>query len=180
VDFLLREPDFTSAARMAEAINLTFTNCAQAMDSTMVRVHVPDGLEALPVDFIARVEAIEVAPDVPARVIINERTGTIVATSRIKISNCAVSHGELTITIASTLDVSQPAPFSNTGTTTTVPRTDTKVNENPGRLVPLGDLPSIEKVASALNAIGVTPRDLMAILQSMKQAGALQAELIMR
>jgi flagellar P-ring protein precursor FlgI len=180
VDFLLREPDFTSAARMAEAINLSFTNCAQAMDSTMIRVHVPDGLEALPVDFIARVEAIEVAPDVPARVIINERTGTIVATSRIKISNCAVSHGELTITIASSLDVSQPAPFSQTGTTTVVPRTDTKVNENKGGLIPLGDLPTIEKVAAALNAIGVTPRDLMAILQSMKQAGALQAELIMR
>src|SRR5262249_25022330 len=161
VDFLLREPDFTSAARMAEAINQSFTNCAQAVDWTTVRVHVPEGLEGLPVDFIARVEAIEVAPDVPARVIINERTRTIVATS----------HGDLTISIASTLDVSQPAPLSKTGTTTVVPRTDTKVNETKGGgLVPLGDLPTIEKVAAALNAIGVTPRDLMAIFQTMKQA----------
>jgi flagellar P-ring protein precursor FlgI len=180
VDFLLREPDFTSAARMAEAINQVFTNCALALDSTTVRVNVPEGLEAVPVDFIARVEAIEVAPDVPARVIINERTGTIVATSRIKISNCAVSHGDLTITIASTMDVSQPQPFSMTGRTAVTPRTDTKVNENKGTLIPLGELPTIEKVAAGLNAIGVTPRDMMSIFQTMKQAGALQAELLMR
>jgi flagellar P-ring protein precursor FlgI len=91
-----------------------------------------------------------------------------------------VSHGELTINIASTLDVSQPQPFSNRGRTAVTPSTDTKINESKGRLIPLGDMPTIEKVAAGLNAIGVTPRDMMAIFQSMKQAGALHAELLMR
>jgi flagellar P-ring protein precursor FlgI len=180
IELLLRDPDFTSAVRMADAINNAFPSSAQALDATSVRVHVPDGHERTPVDFIARIEAIEVTPDVPARVIINERTGTIVATSRIRIANCAVSHGELMISIASTLDVSQPAPMSQGGTTKVTPRTDTKVNETKGALIPLGDMPTIEKVAAGLNAIGVTPRDMMAIFQAMKQAGALQAELILR
>jgi len=180
LELLLRNPDFTSAARMAEAINESFTNSAEALDSTSVRVRVPDGLGQSPVGFIARIEAIELTPDVPARIIINERMGTIVATSRIRISNCAVSHGELTISIASTLEVSQPNPFSKTGTTVVTPRTDTKVNEPKGMLISLADMPTVEKVASGLNAIGVSPRDMMAIFQAMKQAGALQAELIMQ
>jgi len=180
LELLLREPDFTSAARVAAAVNQVFTNKALAIDSTVVRVAVPDGLETFPVDFIARLEDIEVNPDVPARVIINERTGTIVATSRIRISSCAVSHGDLTISIASSLDASQPAPFSRAGNTVVTPRTDTKVNETKGSMISLGDMPTIEKVAAGLNAIGVSPRDMMAIFQAMKQAGALQAELLMR
>jgi flagellar P-ring protein FlgI len=180
IDLLLRQPDFTSAARMAGAINQVFTNGALALDPTTVRVRVPDGLEHAAVDFVARLEAIEVTPDVPARVIINERTGTIVATSRIKISSCAVSHGELTITVASSLEASQPNAFNESGQTVVLPRTDTKATENRGKLVALAEMPSIEKVAAGLNAIGVTPRDMMAIFQAMKQAGALQAELILR
>ena len=102
------------------------------------------------------------------------------ATARIRISNCAVSHGDLTITIASSLEVSQPGPMSKAGTTAVTPRTDTKTTENKGALITLGDMPTIEKVAAGLNSIGVTPRDMMAIFQSMKQAGALQAELLLR
>ncbi len=180
LDLLLRDPDFTSAARLAAGVNQVFTNSAVALDSTMVRVTVPSGLEAFPVDFIARLESIEFSPDVPARVIINERTGTIVATSRIRIASCAVSHGDLTISIASSLDVSQPGPFSRVGKTAVTPRTDTQVNENKGSVIALADMPTIETVAAGLNAIGVSPRDMMAIFQSMKQAGALQAELLMR
>jgi flagellar P-ring protein FlgI len=180
IELLLREPDFTSAARLATAINEKFADSAEALDSTSVRVKLPAGAEATPVEFIAHLEALEVTPDAPARIIINERTGTIVATSRIKISSCAVSHGNLTITITSTLDVSQPSPFSQTGTTEVTPRTDTKVSEAKASLVPLPELPTVEKVASALNALGVTPRDMMAIFQAMKQAGALQAELLIR
>jgi flagellar P-ring protein precursor FlgI len=180
IDLLLREPDFTSAARMSSAINALFPESAQALDPTTVRVRVPEGLEHAAVDFIARLEAIEVNPDVTARIIINERTGTIVATSRIKISACAVSHGELTITVASTLEVSQPNPLSEKGQTVVIPKTETTVTEPKGNLVPLPDMPSVEKVAAALNAIGVTPRDMMAIFTAMKQAGALQAELILR
>src|SRR5437867_3731241 len=128
----------------------------------------------------AELGAIEVTPDTPARIIINERTGTIVANSKIRLSSCAVSHGDLTITIASTLDASQPNALSQTGKTVVTPRTDTKVNEQKGSIISLPEMPSLEKVAAGLNAIGVTPRDMMAIFQALKQAGALQAELIMR
>jgi flagellar P-ring protein precursor FlgI len=148
LELLLREPDFTSAARMALAINNVFTNSAQAIDSTAVRVRVPEGLGSFPVDFVARIEAIEVIPDIRARVVINERTGTIVATSQIRIATCAVSHGELTISIASTLEASQPNPFSQVGSTVVTPRTETKVTEPKGALIALPEMPTIEKVAA--------------------------------
>jgi flagellar P-ring protein precursor FlgI len=179
IELLLREPGFTSAARLAEAVNRAFPDSALAIDSTSVRVRIPDGADTQVVDFIARVEALEVQPDAPARIIINERTGTIVATSRIKISNCAVSQGNLIISIASTMEVSQPSPLGG-GQTAVVPRTDTTVNEARANMVALPELPTVEKVATALNTLGVTPRDMMAIFQAMKQAGALQAELLIR
>jgi flagellar P-ring protein precursor FlgI len=119
-------------------------------------------------------------PDTPARIIINERTGTIVATSSIRISACAVSQGNITINVSTTMDVSQPGPFSKTGQTVVTPRTTTEVTENKAALVAFPELPTVEKVASALNALGATPRDMMAIFEAMKQAGALQADLILR
>lgn len=180
LELLLREPDFTSSARLAAALNQKFTNSSESVDSTMVRVKIPEGLSGSLVDFIARIEAVEVDPDAPARIIINERTGTIVVTTRVRISACAVSHGNITISIANSLDVSQPNAFSQQGNTVVTPRTDTKVEEQKARLVPLPELPTIEKVASSLNALGVTPRDMMAIFQAMKQAGALHAELVLR
>lgn len=179
IELLLRDPGFTSAARISAAINEKYTNCAFASDSSTVKVRIPEGAENRAVDFIAMLEAVEVTPDTPARIIINERTGTIVATSRIRISNCAVSQGNLTINIASTIDVSQPNALS-TGTTVATPRTQTDVSENKAKIVALPELPTVEKVAAALNALGVTPRDMMAIFQAMRQAGALQAELIIR
>jgi flagellar P-ring protein precursor FlgI len=180
VELLLRDPDFTSAARLAAAVNDVFTNSARAVDSTTVRVQLPEGAQLSPVDFIARLESVEVTPDAPARIIINERTGTIVATARIQISSCAIAQGNITINVASTLDVSQPSPFSSTGTTAVTPRTDTQVTENKSAVIALPELPTVEKIASALNTLGATPRDIMAILQAMKQAGALQAELIIK
>ncbi|MBC8094424.1 MAG: flagellar basal body P-ring protein FlgI [Akkermansiaceae bacterium] len=180
IELLLREPGFTSASRMAAAINEAFTNSAHAVDATSVRVRIPEGTITTPIDFIARLENLEMNPEIPARIIINERTGTIVATSRIRVSSCAVSHGNITINVASTLDVSQPNPFSNTGTTVVTPRTTTEVTETKSSLVTLPEMPTVEKVATALNSLGVTPRDVMAIFQAMKQAGALQAELIIR
>jgi flagellar P-ring protein FlgI len=180
LELLLREPDFTSASRMAAAINERFANSAQALDTTTVRVRVPEELEGTPVDFISQLELIEMEPDVPARIVVNERTGTIVATARIRIANCAVSHGNLTISISSSLDVSQPNAFSQGGQTVVTPRTDAKVKEEKGTMVALPDLPTVEKVAAALNSLGVTPRDIMSMFQAMKQAGALQAELVIR
>ncbi|MGO8697719.1 MAG: flagellar basal body P-ring protein FlgI [Limisphaerales bacterium] len=180
LELLLREPDFTSASRMAAAVNVKFPSSSVAVDSTTVRVRVPPDWGGSAVDFISQVETLEITPDVPARIIINERTGTIVATARIHISNCAVSHGNVTISIASAQDVSQPNALSQGGTTQVTAQTDVKVKEDKGSLVPLPELPTVEKVASALNALGVTPRDMMSMFEAMKEAGALQAELIMR
>jgi flagellar P-ring protein precursor FlgI len=180
LELILREADFTTAARLAMALNNRFTNSSLALDSTTVRVRVPDEFEGDPVSFVSLLEAVEVDADVPARIVINERTGTIVATSHIRISSCAVSHGNLTISITSTLNVSQPSPFSRTGQTTVTPQTDTKVKEDKAAMVALPELPTVEKVAAALNSLGVTPRDMMSIFQAMKEAGALQAELIIR
>lgn len=180
VELLVREPDFTTTARMAAAINEKFTNSAMALDSTTVRVRVPEDMEGSPIDFISELESVELTADVPARVVINERTGTIVATAKIRIASCAVSHGNLTISITSTLDVSQPNGFARGGQTIVTPRTETKVKEEKAAMVALPELPTVEKVASALNSLGVTPRDMMSMFQAMKEAGALQAELIIR
>jgi flagellar P-ring protein precursor FlgI len=180
LELILREADFTTAAHLALALNNKFTNSSLALDSTTVRVRVPDEFEGDPVDFISMLEGVQVETDVPARIVINERTGTIVTTSHIQISSCAVSHGNLTISIASTPNVSQPNPFSRTGQTVVTQQTDTKVKEEKAAMVALPDLPTVERVASALNALGVTPRDMMSVFQAMKEAGALQAELIIR
>jgi flagellar P-ring protein precursor FlgI len=180
VQLLLREPGFTTAARMADAINGVFTGSATAVDATAVRVQIPEGTVGSPVDFIARLEGIEMTPETPARIIINERTGTIVATSRIRISACAVSHGNITISVASTPNVSQPSPFSERGRTAVTQTTQTDVTEAKASVVPFPELPTVEKVAAALNSLGATPRDVMAIFEAMKQAGALQAELVIR
>jgi flagellar P-ring protein precursor FlgI len=130
VELLLREPSFISTALMADAINEVFTNSAHAVDSTSVQVRMPDGAENDPVDFIARLEDVQITPDMPARVIINERTGTIVATANVQISSCAVACGNITINIASTLDVSQPNPFSKTGQTVVTPAHDDRRDGN--------------------------------------------------
>ena len=180
IELILREPDFTSASRLAEALNEKWTNSSIALDSTTVRIHIPEAFDTDPVNFLSSVEAVEVESDIPARIVINERTGTIVATSHIRISSCAISHGNITISVASTLNVSQPNALSQNGQTTTTPSTNTKVKEDKGAIILLPELPTIDKVASALNTLGMTPREMMSIFQAMKQAGALQAELVLR
>jgi flagellar P-ring protein FlgI len=179
VELLLRDPSFGSASAMAAAINDVFRNSARAIDSSTVQVQMPSGAAESPVDFIAKLNQIEVTPDTPARIIINERTGTIVATADIHISSCAVASGNITINVSQTLDVSQPGAFSS-GTTAVTPRTTTSVTENKSRLIPLPELPTVEKVAAALSSLGATPRDMMGIFTAMKQAGALRAELVVR
>ena len=180
LELLLRDPDFTTAALTAEAINDVFTNAALAVDSTSVQVRLPAGAESGLVDFIARLDSIEVTPNMPARIILNERTGTIVATTRIHISSCAVAHGNVTISVASTQDVSQPNALSSAGTTAVTTHTDAKIKEDKGALMALPEMPTVEKVAAALNSLGVSPRDMMSMFEAMKEAGALQAELILR
>ena len=179
MNFLLLNPDFTSAVRMAGAINAVYPGLALAEDSGTVNVELPEEFEGQETNFLAEIGAIEMIPDLTARVVVNERTGTIVATHNVRISTVAISHGSLTITIASNPEVSQPLPFSETGETTLVPSTQTTVTETKGSFVVVEDLPTIEQLTSALNTLGVTTREMMSILQSIKKAGALQAELIL-
>ncbi len=175
---LLRNPDFTSAARMAEAINLKYPAAAHAIDAATVKVSLPGAYRGNDVAFLADLGTVDVQPDTQARIVINERTGTIVATSTVRLSQVAIAHGSLTITITSNTGVSQPNSFNNSGQTTTVNSTQTAVNEGKGGFTILNDPPTIERLAAALNSLGVSTRDMMAIFQSLKRSGALQAELI--
>lgn len=149
-----------------------------ARDAATINVLVPKEYLPYEVNFIATVGAIEVAPDRVARVVINERTGTIIATANVRVATTAISHGSLTISIASNLNVSQPNALAG-GNTVVTPSTTTDVREQKGGFKVVEDAPSIERVAAALNALGVSTRDMMAIFQSMKRAGALQAELVL-
>ncbi|HEX3728779.1 MAG TPA: flagellar basal body P-ring protein FlgI [Opitutaceae bacterium] len=175
---LLQNPDFNSAERMAEAINNQWPTAAMATDAATVQVRVPAAYTGRTVPFIADLGVIDVVPDTMARIVINERTGTIVATSTVRISQVAIAHGSLTITVTSNQGVSQPGAFSG-GSTQTTNSTQTSVNEGgKGGFTVLNEPPTIERLASALNALGVSPRDMMAIFQTLKRSGALQAELI--
>ena len=173
----LAQSDFTTAARIAAAINKTFKGAAGSSDGGSVMVQVPDEYASRPVEFIAQLENLEVTQDQPARVVVNERTGTVVMGDKVKISSVAVSHGNLTLTIKETPKVSQPKPLAK-GETKEVPRTELKVQEEQKRLSVVPEGNTIGDVVRGLNLLGVTPRDLISILQSIKAAGALQAELV--
>jgi len=174
---LLSNPDFNSAARMAEAINNQWSGAAEAVDAATIRVRLPKNYRNREVSFVADLGVIDVTPDTMARIVINERTGTIVATSTVRISEVAIAHGSLTITVASNQGVSQPNAFG-AGQTTTVKSTQTAIDETKGGFTVLSEPPTIERLAAALNAFGVSTRDMMAIFQTLKRSGALQAELI--
>lgn len=175
---LLHNPDFTSAARMADAINTRWPEArAIATDAATVQVGIPGEYRSRDVAFLADLGTVEVQPDTLARIVINERTGTIVATSTVRISHVAIAHGALTITVTNNQGVSQPGAFSG-GTTQGVQSTQTAVNETKGGFTVLNEPPTIERLAAALNALGVSTRDMMAIFQSLKRSGALQAELV--
>jgi flagellar P-ring protein precursor FlgI len=174
----LHNPDFTSAARMALAINRVYPGVAQARDAASIDVRVPEAFRGQEVSFLADLGQVEVQPDTLARIVINERTGTIVATSTVRLSRVAISLGSLTITIASTTGISQPNAFNNSGQTQAVTNTQTAVDEVKGGFTVVEDAPSIERLAAALNALGVSTREMMAIFQTLKRSGALQAELV--
>jgi len=174
----LQNPDFTSASRMAKAINGYFPEAAFARDAATVTVKLPSAYAGREVTFISDLGTIDVTPDSPARIVINERTGTIVATSTVRISQVAISHGSLTITVTQNLAVSQPNAFNNTGQTTVTPTTQTGVTETKGRFIVFNEAPTVDRLAAALNALGVSTREMMSIFQTLKRSGALQAELV--
>ena len=178
--FLIRSPDFSTSSRMAAAINARYPASAVALDAAAVRVTVPEIYDGREVDFISEVGSVTVNADVPAMIVINERTGTIVATEPVRISTVAISHGALTITIANNLNVSQPGGLGEAGDTVVTPSTEAEVTEQGGGFKMVEDYPTIHQVIGALNTLGVSTREMMSILQAMKSAGALQADLVIR
>jgi flagellar P-ring protein precursor FlgI len=175
----LKEPDFVSAGRVARAINADLEDgAARVVDPATVVVRVPDEYRAAVPDLVARLEVLPVDVDAIARVVINERTGTVVVGGAVRIGPAAVAHGNLSVRITTKLEVSQPSPLSSTGETKVVPQERVDVNEQGAQLLTLEQGTTLESVVRALNALGATPRDIIAIMQALKAAGALRAELI--
>jgi len=173
----LQSPDFTTAARVTDAINASFDeSIASANDAGTVQLIVPPAYSGNIVKMVAMIEKIEVTPDQTARVIINERTGTVVMGENVRISTIAIAHGNLSVVIKENPVVFQPEPFSK-GETVVALDTHLDVDEGQAQLVTLQTGASIGDVVKALNALGVSPRDLIAIFQAIKSAGALQADL---
>jgi len=173
----LHQSDFTTATRVETVINERFKGTVATLtDPGSVQIAIPESYRGRIVEFVAELERLEVNPDITARVVMNERTGTIVMGENVRISTVAVSHGNLTVVVKETPKVSQPGPLSN-GTTTTVPRTDLKVVEDRVNLSLLREGANLSEVVRGLNTLGVTPRDLLGIMQAIKAAGALNAEL---
>ena len=175
----LHEPDFVSASHVAQAVNRELdADVASAADAASVVVAVPESYrQALP-DLMARLEPIPVDVDVVARVVMNERTGTVVVGSQVRLAAAAVAHGNLSVRISTQYDVSQPAPFSQQGQTVVVPQERVDVDQGEAKLVALEEGVTLLDVVRALNALGATPRDIIAIMQALKTAGALKAELV--
>jgi flagellar P-ring protein precursor FlgI len=173
---VLHNPDYTTACRLAEAVeDEVGEGGGRAVNSSMVQVTVPRDAPDI-VEFITRIEQLTLEPDAPARVVINERTGTVVIGEAVRIAPVAISHGSLTIRVRGELQVSQPPPFSDEGTTTVVPNEEVEVSEGETGLVALPPQGSLNELVTALNALGMKPRDLMAIIQALEAAGALEAE----
>jgi len=173
------KPDFTTARRLSEALN-KIKIAAQPVSPGVVLVKVPEEFAGDPVGFVASLESVEIAPDSPARIVVNERTGTVVIDKNVRIAPVAVAHAGLHITIKTEQKVSQPNPFGR-GQTVTVPDTTVTIKEPENRQLielPGGTGVSLSEVVQALNSLGVTPRDLIAVFEAMRQAGALQAELV--
>jgi flagellar P-ring protein precursor FlgI len=176
--FNLHRADFTTANRMAESINkLLGANTAKPIDATSVRVNAPSDL-AQKVMFASVVENVTLDMDEePARVIVNSRTGTVVISNKVRVSPAAVSHGSLVVTIDEDINVSQPNPLSQ-GQTVATPQSNVKVKEEKNRMFAFKPGVSLDAIVNAVNEVGAAPSDLVAILEALKSAGALHAELI--
>lgn len=179
VKLSLRNPDFTTARRVAQAVNAFLgTPAASPSDPSTVQVQVPDAYRGQVVSMITDLEQLRIEPDQIARVIIDEQSGVIVMGENVRISTVAIAQGNLTIRITETPQVSQPGPFAQAGTTTTVPRTDIQIDQGQGSQLAVVDSGvTLQEFVNSLNALGIGPRDMITILQAVKAAGALQAEI---
>jgi flagellar P-ring protein precursor FlgI len=175
----LHNPDLTTATRIAKAVNAYLGgNAAKATDPSNVELGVPANYPGGVTGLLTDIEQVKVDPDQPAKVIIDENSGVIVMGADVRVSTVAIAQGNLTIKVTETPQVSQPSPFSQTGTTQVVPRTNIQVDDSKGnKITIMHDGVSLQHVVDGLNALGVGPRDIISILQAIKAAGALQADI---
>jgi len=174
----LRNPDFTTARRISQAINgFMSTNVSSAENSASVVLRRPQNFDGSIVDLITDIEQLPVQPDQVARVVIDERSGVIVMGSDVRISTVAIAQANLTVSITETPQVSQPNPFAEQGETVVVPRTDIEINSGEANLALIETGVTLQDLVTGLNRLGVAPGDIITILQAIKAAGALQAEI---
>ena len=174
ISLSLVSADWTTASRIAGAINSRYGRIAQAANPARIDIRVPGSYRANVVDFVAMIEELSITPDNVAKIVFNERTGTIVMGGNVSVDECAITQGGLSIRVARDMEVSQPAPFSY-GTTMRVPTETLEVDELPSNSIVMPPTTSINDIVGALNAVGATPRDCISILQAMKAAGAIHA-----
>jgi flagellar P-ring protein FlgI len=174
----LRNPDFTTAKRIAAAINDHMgTPTAEPLDPATVGITVPHAFRGNVVKLLTEVEQLQVEPDEAAKIVIDERSGIIVMGRDVRVSMVAVAQGNLTVTVSETPQVSQPGPFSRNGQTVVLPRTRIGVQEDGRKLALVSEGISLQQLVDGLNALGIGPRDMIAILQAIKAAGAIQADI---
>jgi flagellar P-ring protein precursor FlgI len=175
----LNTPDFTTAARVAAGINKTLgEGTADALDAVSIRVAAPINADQR-IAYLATLEALEIEPgDAPARVIVNSRTGTVVISSHVRVTSAAVAHGSLSVTITERSDVSQPNSFTNGTAATVTPRSTIDVQQADARMFLFQAGVNLDEIVRAVNQVGAAPGDLVAILEALRQAGALRAELV--
>lgn len=176
VRLLLHEADFTTAVRVADAVNQKFGNVAKAENSDVISINLPAQFQTNPTEFVAQMEVLTVITDQRSRIVVNERTGTIVMGNDVRIAPVAIMQGDLTVEVQTAFNVSQPAPFSN-GVTEVTPQVSVDAKEQRARDLILKQGTTVEELVRALSSIGSTPRDIIAILQNLKAAGALDADL---
>jgi len=178
IKIFLHQPDFTTATTLAKKVNETLNfEYASTIDPSAVRLKIPPAYMDKKVEFITLIEGLDISVDIPARIVINERTGTVVIGDKVRISPVAIAHGNLTIEIKTEFGVSQPPPFApEKAKTVVVPQTDVTAKEQKAFLMEVSGT-TLGEIVRALNALGVTPRDLIAILQALKASGSLKAEL---
>lgn len=180
VTWILNSSDFNTADAVAKSINTSFgKGTAKAKSSNQIDVIIPADFIEEPVSFVAMLGELEARSDAPARVIVNERTGTIIVGKKVKLTEAAVAHGNLKVIINTFYDVSQPRAFARTGQTVVTPEVNTDVQDKVARVLRVPDTSTVSDVVGVLNDIGASARDIIAILQALKLAGSLQAELIL-
>lgn len=180
LELVLHHADFTTAQRIAEVIETVAPGGAVAKDAGTVNVAIPNDLldVGLASQFISSIETLRVTPDRRARVVVNERTGTVVLGGDVMISTAIVAHGNLTVRVGSTMGVSQPGAFSRAGNTEVIEDVQVAVDDEPAKIMVVPQTTSVQELAEVLNQLGASPRDLISILEALKNLGALQMELV--